>query len=157
MSRLTDEVGAFAGSQHFLLLDDHLKDGAEPLLEHWCEQVGDVVSEEAMDRALRSVARLDAPLAQRRAFPRLLREFLEYLPVTGRFPLGGEWAQRVDSMEAGVPRRLPPGRQRPGRDRAPPRRRHRPQRPLSLRQRPEVQEVLHGPARVLKPSPPDIH
>ena len=101
MSRLTDEVGAFAGSQHFLLLDDDLKDGAEPLLGHWCEQVGDVVSEEAMERALKSVARLDAPLAQRRAFPRLLREFLEYLPVTGRFPLGGEWAQRVDSMETG--------------------------------------------------------
>ena len=101
MSRLTDEVGSFAGSQHFLLLDDDLKEGAEPLLTHWCEQVGDVVSEEAMARALKSVARLDAPLAQRRSFPRLLREFLDYLPATGRFPLGGEWAQRVDSMEAG--------------------------------------------------------
>ena len=101
MSKLTDEVGAFAGSQHFLLLDDRLKDGAEPLLAHWCGQVGDVVSEEAMARALKSVARLDAPLAQRRAFPRLLTEFLEYLPATGRFPLGGEWALRVQSMEAG--------------------------------------------------------
>ena len=101
MSRLTDEVGTFAGSQHFLLLDDGLKDGAEPLLAHWCEQVGDVVSEEAMARALKSVARLDAPLAQRRSFPRLLREFLDYLPATGRFPLGGEWAARVDSMESG--------------------------------------------------------
>ena len=99
MSRLTDEVGAFAGSQHFLLLDDDLKEGAEPLLAHWCEEVGDVVSEEAMGRALKSVARLDAPLAQRRSFPRLLREFLDYLPATGRFPLGGEWATRVDSME----------------------------------------------------------
>ncbi len=101
MSKLTDEVGAFAGSQHFLLLDDDLKAGAEPLLAHWCEQVGDVVSEEAMTRALKSVARLDAPLEQRRAFPRLLREFLEYLPATGRFPLGGEWAARVETMEAG--------------------------------------------------------
>lgn len=101
MSRLSDEVGAFAGSQHFLLLDHDLKDGAEPLLAHWCEQVGDVVSKEAMARALKSVARLDAPLAQRRSFPRLLREFLDYLPATGRFPLGGEWAHRVESMEAG--------------------------------------------------------
>ena len=101
MSRLTDEVASFAGSQHFLLLDDDLKAGAEPLLAHWCEQVGDVVSEEAMARALKSVARLPGPVERRRAFPRLLREFLEYLPATGRFPLGREWAARVEAMEAG--------------------------------------------------------
>lgn len=100
MAKLTDEVSSFSQSQHFMLLDAHLKDHAEPLLAHWCEQVGGVVSEDNMKRALASVARVDVPIAQRRGFPELLRAFLEFLPTTGRFPLGDEWAERVADMEA---------------------------------------------------------
>ena len=65
MAKLTDEVSSFTASQHFLLLDAALKSHAEPLLAHWCDAVGDVVSEESMRRALHGVARLDVPLRQR--------------------------------------------------------------------------------------------
>ena len=100
MTKLTDSVTEFCESQHFLLLDDRLKDQAESLLAHWCDEVGDVVSPEAMARALHGVARLDVPVPQRRAFPDLLRGFLSFLPTTGRFPLAEEWAERVDALEA---------------------------------------------------------
>jgi len=100
MAKLTDEVSSFSESQHFLLLDSELKSHAEPLLAHWCDQVGAVVSEESMARALHSVARLDVPLLQRQSFPELLRAFLEFLPSTGRFPRGDEWAERLTEMEA---------------------------------------------------------
>jgi hypothetical protein len=99
VAKLTDEVVTFAESQHFLLLDPALKEQAEPLLAHWCDAVGDIVSEESMRGALRDIGRLDVPVAQRRAFPDLLRAFLEFLPTTGRFPRGDEWADRVTALE----------------------------------------------------------
>ena len=99
MAKLTDEVSTFTQSQHFLLLDANLKPNAESLLAHWCDDVGEVVSQESMSRALSSVARLDVPIDQRRAFPELLRAFLEFLPSTGRFPCGDEWADRVAAMQ----------------------------------------------------------
>ncbi len=101
MAKLTDEVSSFSDSQHYLLLDPDLKSHAEPLLTHWCDEVGVVVSQESMTRALRSVARLDVPLPHRQRFPELLRAFLEFLPSTGRFPRGNEWAERLEEMEAG--------------------------------------------------------
>ncbi|MDA0334298.1 MAG: SEC-C metal-binding domain-containing protein [bacterium] len=101
MAKLTDEVSSFSDSQHYLLLDPDLKSHAEPLLAHWCDEVGVVVSEESMTRALHSVARLDVPLAHRQRFPELLRAFLEFLPSTGRFPRGNQWAERLGEMEAG--------------------------------------------------------
>ncbi len=99
MAKLTDEVSTFAQSQHFLLLDSDLKPNAEPLLTHWCDEVGEVVSQENMSRALTTVARLDVPLDHRRTFPELLCAFLEFLPSTGRFPRGDEWADRVRAIE----------------------------------------------------------
>jgi hypothetical protein len=99
MAKLTDEVRTFAQSQHFLLLDSDLKPNAEPLLTHWCDEVGEVVSQESMSRALTTVARLDVPLDHRRTFPELLCAFLEFLPSTGRFPRGDEWADRVRAIE----------------------------------------------------------
>ncbi|HJP33256.1 MAG TPA: SEC-C metal-binding domain-containing protein [Candidatus Latescibacteria bacterium] len=99
MAKLTDEVGTFAQSQHFLLLDSALKHNAEPLLAHWCDEVGEVVSEENMRRALNGVARLDVPATHRRTFPKLLQAFLEFLPTTGRFPMGDQWSDRVATME----------------------------------------------------------
>ena len=100
MGKLTDEVVTFTESQHFLLLDPALKTEAESLLAWWCDEVGDVVSEERMRAALHGVALLDVSLAQRRRFPELLSAFLEYLPSTGRFPRGDEWAARVEAMRA---------------------------------------------------------
>ena len=100
MAKLTDEVSSFTESQHFLLLDSDLKSHAEPLLAHWCNEVGVVVSQESMARALHSISRLDVPLRSRQNFPNLLRAFLEFLPSTGRFPRGDEWAERVADMEA---------------------------------------------------------
>lgn len=99
MAKLTDEVSSFSESQHFLLLDSDLKSHAEPLLAHWCDEVGSVVSQESMARALHGVARLDVPLQHRQAFPELLRAFLEFLPSTGQFPRGDEWADRISAME----------------------------------------------------------
>ena len=100
MGKLTDAVSDFASSQHWILLDDALKVDAESLLAWWCDEVGDVVSEESMRRALQGVASLDVALEQRRRFPELLAAFLEYLPSTGRFPRGDEWAERVQAMRA---------------------------------------------------------
>jgi hypothetical protein len=100
MAKLTDEVSSFTESQHYLLLDSDLKSHAESLLAHWCNEVGAVVSDESMARALRSISRLDVPLRSRQSFPDLLLAFLEFLPSTGRFPRGDEWAERVADMEA---------------------------------------------------------
>ena len=108
MAKLTDAVAEYCASQHFLLIDGHLKDDAEVLLAHWCDEVGDVVSNESIERALGNVARLDLPLARRRSFPELLRSFLEYLPSTGRFPRADEWADRVARMDDSYQARIRP-------------------------------------------------
>ena len=51
-----------------------------------------------MRRALHGVEPLDVPLRQRQDFPELLAAFLQFLPSTGRFPRGGEWAERIGEM-----------------------------------------------------------
>jgi len=99
-SPLGDAVGEYCGSQHFLLLDDELKEQAEGLLAYWCEQMGPDPSARGVVAALHSVGQLDAPLAARRGFPRLLQGFLEY--VAANRPVAGadRWADIAAGAEA---------------------------------------------------------
>ncbi|MFH1571074.1 MAG: SEC-C metal-binding domain-containing protein [Gemmatimonadota bacterium] len=91
MNRLLNAVGDYCSSEHFMFLDDELKEHAEGLLSYWCEQVGEEPAEADLARALGAVARLDAPVEARKAFPRLLEEFLEYASTRAAVPEAGEW------------------------------------------------------------------
>jgi len=100
MPQVEDLVHEYCASEHFLFLDEGLKEHAESLLAHWSRNLGRVVSAEGMAHSLRQVARLDVPLDIRKAFPGLLREFLGYLSSTGRFPEADRWTTLVDRVEA---------------------------------------------------------
>ncbi len=100
MDKLADLVQEYCASEHFLLLDPGLKDHAESLLAFWCGQVGERVTPDSMGQAFRQVAQLDLPLEARRSFPELLREFVDYLVDTGRFPRAAGWRGLVERAEA---------------------------------------------------------
>ena len=101
MSRLADTVGDYCASEHFFLLDDALKERAESLLAYWCEQVGENPSVEEVEAALRAVGQLEAPLAARRGFPRLLQAFLQYVSTSTPVTEADEWAEAVAAAEDG--------------------------------------------------------
>jgi len=101
MSRLADAVGEYCASEHFLLLEDEVKEQAEGLLAHWCEQMGDDPSGRDVVAALDSVAHLDVPLEARRAFPQLLTGFLEYVAASTPVAGADRWAAAVAGAEEG--------------------------------------------------------
>ncbi len=96
MSELSDMIGQYVGSEHFLLLDAESKQNAESLLSLWCERVGDDPSPASVDGALTAVARTDAPLDQRRDFPDVLMAYLSYLDDTAHFAAAPQWLRAVD-------------------------------------------------------------
>ena len=98
---LADTVSDFCQSQHFLLLDSHLKQGAEELLSYWAQAAGDSPTALTVREALAAVASVDLPLEQRRRFPELLLSFLEFLPSTGRFAMAATWAVVVEGATEG--------------------------------------------------------
>ena len=99
MSRLADSVPEYITSDHFTLLDSESKNDAETLLAVWCGDVGHEPSAEAVEGALKKVARLDLPLASRRAFPELLIAFLEWAASVGGAPGAGRWVSYVSRIE----------------------------------------------------------
>ena len=99
MSRLSDTVPEYCSSEHFLLLDSDLKEHAETLLAYWSEAVGDSASVDGMERALKHVARLDVPLESRKAFPEMLRGFLDYVVTTGSFREAERWSSYLPRIE----------------------------------------------------------
>jgi len=101
MSRLGDTVGDYCASEHFFLLEDGLKDQAESLLAHWCEQVGESPSAEEVAGALRAVGQLHASLEARRGFPRLLQGFLQYVASSTPIPGADDWYDVVTEAEPG--------------------------------------------------------
>lgn len=104
MDELADLVQEYCASEHFLLLEPALKDHAEPLLAFWCGRVGERVTPDSVAQAFRQVAQLDLPLEARQSFPTLLREFIDYLVDTGRFPRAAGWRGLVERAEAAYPR-----------------------------------------------------
>lgn len=104
MDKLADLVQEYCVSEHFLLLEPTLKDHAEPLLSCWCGQVGERVTPDSVVQALRQVAQLDLSLEARQSFPGLLREFIDYLVDTGRFPRAAGWRGMIERAEAGYTR-----------------------------------------------------
>ena len=95
MQRLVDAAAEYCGSEHFLLLDENLKQQAEPLLEHWCRQLGDDPTVRDVTRSLEEVAHLDLPLSVRQAFPQLLDEFLEYAASHAPVPEVEGWRRAI--------------------------------------------------------------
>jgi hypothetical protein len=104
MDELADLIQEYCASEHFLLLEPALKGHAEPLLSCWCGQVGERVTPDGVAQALRQVAQLDLPLEARRSFPELLREFIDYLVDTGRFPRAAGWRGLLERAEPGYAR-----------------------------------------------------
>jgi len=96
MSELSDFLPQYVGSEHFLLLDAESKECAESLLSLWCETTGDDPSPASVDGALKAVARVDAPVEQRRDFPRLLTAYLSYLDDTAHFAAAPQWLRVVE-------------------------------------------------------------
>lgn len=106
MNDLSDAISDYAGSEHFLFLDDAVKPHAEPLLQHWCDTVDTAPSSEALGASLEDLGRLDVPVRAKRAFPDLLRGFLEFAASTGRVPGADAWVPLVDDAEPGFLERL---------------------------------------------------
>ena len=133
MRRLVEAAAEYCGSEHFLLLDENLQQQAEPVLEHWCRQLGDDPTVRDVTRSLDEVAHLDLPLAVRPGLP----------TATGRVS-GIRRYSRPRSRSRGVaarhrqsfhrvPGELPRGRHGARPDRAPPGGRGGTQRTLPLR------------------------
>lgn len=103
IQNLSDAVSEYCGSEYFLFLDSEQKEHAEMLLSHWCDLVGDDPSFDSMEKALKGVGQLDAPLDVRRSFPDVLKAFFSFLSSSGKFPGAGDWSAFVLQM---VPRYL---------------------------------------------------
>ena len=99
MGRLSDAVPEFCSSDHFFLLESHLKEDAEVLLSFWAEHVGEGDSVDRLDAALKKVGRLDVPLSSSQSFPDLLRGFLDYVATTGSFREAERWSDYVSKIE----------------------------------------------------------
>ena len=100
-------IDDFTVSQHYFFLDKKVKEHAAGLLAAFVsacgrrgirspEQLTDSLCETVL---LNDIPRLDLPLAARRAVPELLREFFNYLVVSGRFPPALSWGDRVASLD----------------------------------------------------------
>lgn len=99
MNTMLDYISDYVVSEHFLLLDSEIKEQAEPLLDRFCRSIDDAVTITAIENALDNVARLALPLAVRRAIPRLVEGFFDFLGSTGRIPDAGRWAADVAVLE----------------------------------------------------------
>ena len=99
MSKLSDLIPQYVGSEHFFLLDAVLKENAESSLSLWCETAGDNSSLASVEGALKRVAQLEAPVEQRRAFPGLLKAYLGYLDDSGHFAEAPQWLRAVEHAE----------------------------------------------------------
>ena len=99
MSKLSDLIPQYVGSEHFFLLDAVLKENAESSLSLWCETAGDNSSLASVEGALKRVAQLEAPVEQRRAFPGLLKAYLRYLDDLGHFAEAPQWLRAVEHAE----------------------------------------------------------
>lgn len=95
-----EKIQDYCSSEYFLFLDPVLKEHAEPVLSYWCKEAGEDLSFETMEASLGKVARLDMPLAVRRAFPDLLKEFLGYLSATGSLADADQWKEFVLQAES---------------------------------------------------------
>ncbi|MBD3422292.1 MAG: hypothetical protein GF398_19435 [Chitinivibrionales bacterium] len=92
-------VADYCSSQHFFFLDDGLKEHAESVLNYWAGQIPATASIEFAEKRLFEMARLDLPLAVRKAIPSLLGEFLEYAESTGKPIDAPTWREYVSLCE----------------------------------------------------------
>ena len=106
MHRLSDFVPEYCTSEHFLFLNQDLKEHADSLLSAWCQETRDELSEQRFETSLKKVAHLDLPLPVRKAFPELLQAFLSYVSTTGRFPEADRWANWIPQLETGYVERF---------------------------------------------------
>jgi hypothetical protein len=96
-------IDDFTVSQHYFFLEGKVKEHAGALLAAFvgaCGMRGISSPEELTDSLcetilLNDIPRLDFPLDVRRAVPGLLREFFNYLVVSGRFPAALSWIDRI--------------------------------------------------------------
>jgi hypothetical protein len=99
-------IDEFLSSQHFLLVPSETKEHAAALLGSFSdacrERSGcspDTFSIVDLESVLfGTMARLDAPLAVRRAAPDLLRVFFEFLAQSGRFPPARAWVALMPTV-----------------------------------------------------------
>ncbi len=100
-------IDDFTASPHFIFLDGTVKEHAAGLLAAFvaaCGRRGIGSPERLTDSACEAIVlndfpRLDLPLDVRRAVPGFLREFFNYLAVSGRFPAALSWAGRVATLD----------------------------------------------------------
>ena len=97
MTDLRDSVADYCGSERFFFLDDDEKVHAEELLAYFCDQVEGALSNEAIQTGMEAVARLDVPIEARRAFPGLLKGYVEYLDGAGRLADAEDWTGFIDA------------------------------------------------------------
>lgn len=99
MSEFSDWIPDYTGSEHFMFLEAAAKVNAESLLSLWCAEVGAEPSVASVERALRAVAQVEAPAETRRAFPQLLRAYLEYLDDIAHVTAAPQWLRFVEHAE----------------------------------------------------------
>lgn len=99
MNNLSDLIGEYTTSEHFLFVDATLKPHAESLLGVWCTSVGAEISASSMDMAFKKTASMNLPTDARKAAPSIVKGFLEFVAATGRNPQAGSLIETVMLLE----------------------------------------------------------
>ena len=114
------------------------------MLSFWAEQVAEGDSVDSLEAALKKVGKLDVPLSRRQSFPDLLRGFLDYVATTGSFREAERWSDYVSKIESKYLQQFRDDGSVKGETVRQTSCASRPQRPLSMWQWQEIQEMLYG-------------
>jgi len=100
-------ISEYLSSEHLLFLQGPEKEGAESVLTYFFHQAKDLGIPHILDlRAknveavfLESMPRANLSLAVKKAAPKILVGFFDFLSQTGRVPPAGAWSMCVQSLE----------------------------------------------------------
>lgn len=85
-TRISDFIGDFISSEYFFFITPPLKEYAEALLEHFCNNVTLPLALPDIEKLLFSMAKTDVPVSVRKEIPGLLVSFFDYLSLSGKYP-----------------------------------------------------------------------
>jgi len=98
-TQIIDFIGEYCLSEQYFFIDSLIKEYTEPVLEHWCKNVGDEINFASIKKSLNSLSRLELPLEIKNKIPSLLKDFFSWLSTTGKYPQAKEWESDIILLE----------------------------------------------------------